>query len=532
MIQSVDFVIIGSGVAGLRASIELAPEGNVLILTKSRADESNTEYAQGGIAVAMSDEDRIGLHYQDTLRAGDGLCNEQAVGILVEEGPARIRELIGWGTQFDREGSKLAFTREAAHSRRRVLHAHGDATGREINRTLLRKVRSLLNVSILPYTYGLRLLVGPNGCEGVSYLDKNTGAITEVRARAVLLASGGLGAVFRETTNPDIATGDGCSLAFHAGAVLADMEFVQFHPTALKLENTPRFLLSEAMRGEGGRLRNAAGEAFMENYDPMAELAPRDVVARAIFCEAKRTGQDVCYLDMTHLSRDFLETRFPKIFSTCLAFGLDLSARPAPVFPAAHYTMGGVSTDVHCHTTLPGLFAAGEVACTGVHGANRLASNSLLEGLVYGARAGRGMAHDWAGSCKMASFAVSNEPWPVLEATTAPPEDRIRQLMTEQVGILRNARGLTQAREELSALPFGTAAEIRVGEINSKLTNARLISGSALLRTESRGAHFREDYPARDDADWKKRVTACYDLANKRVVFGTIDVAGTKDNAR
>jgi len=382
MTDHTDFLIIGSGVAGLRAAIELSSHGRVLILTKSRADESNTEYAQGGVAVAMSDEDQIGLHYQDTIRAGDGLCSGAAVRLLVEEGPARINELIEWGTQFDREGTRLSFTKEAAHSRRRILHARGDATGREINRTLLRKVRTLPGITLRPYTFALNLLFSGDRCEGVSYLLRGDERIHEVRAEAVLLATGGIGATYRDTTNPDIATGDGHALAFRAGAALADMEFVQFHPTALKLAHTPRFLLSEAMRGEGGKLRNVNGELFMSSYHPLAELAPRDVVSRAIFSEATRTRSDLVYLDLTHLPAVFVEQRFPGIYSTCLKFGLDIAHQPIPVFPAAHYMMGGVLTDLHGRTTLPGLFAAGEVACTGVHGAHRLASNSLLDRLV------------------------------------------------------------------------------------------------------------------------------------------------------
>ncbi len=529
MNDDTDFLIIGSGVAGLRAAIELSSQGRVLILTKSRADESNTEYAQGGIAVAMSDEDQIGLHYQDTIRAGDGLCNGAAVRLLVEEGPARITELIQWGTHFDREGAKLAFTREAAHSRRRILHAQGDATGREINRTLLRKVHSLPGVTVRPYTFALNLLFGGDRCEGVSYLIKGDGGVHEVRAKAVLLATGGIGATYRDTTNPDIATGDGHALAFKAGAALADMEFVQFHPTALKLANTPRFLLSEAMRGEGGKLRNASGQPFMSNYHPLAELAPRDVVSRAIFSETGRTGTDLVYLDLTHLPAGFVDKRFPGIYSTCLKFGLDIAHQPIPVFPAAHYMMGGVLTDLHGRTTVPGLFAAGEVACTGVHGANRLASNSLLEGLVYGARAGCAMATGRKKAYTPGLKHLCALPWNAGEDESTPSEVSIRTTMSELVGIVRDEPGLREALVRLTRMTFGRKQDQSVQEINNKLINARLIAGAAMNRLESRGAHFRSDYPEKNDSQWKKRLVACYDLSERRVRYAIAEIGGTRE---
>lgn len=531
MKNTTDFIIIGSGVAGLRAATELEPYGHVTILTKSRADESNTEYAQGGVAVAMSDEDEIGLHHDDTIRAGDGLCNEAAVQILVEEGPRRIQQLIDWGTEFDRDGSKLAFTREAAHSRKRVLHAQGDATGREINRTLLRKVHSLVNITVLPYTFALRLLVGDRGCEGVKYLSEIDSRIQEVRGQAVLLASGGIGATYRDTTNPDIATGDGQALAFHAGAALADMEFVQFHPTALKLTNTPRFLLSEAMRGEGGKLKNRLGESFMAKYHPMAELAPRDVVSRAIAQEAGATGSEVVYLDLTHLPDGFVEHRFPGIFSTCQRFGLDIRHSPIPVFPAAHYIMGGVLTDLDGRTTIPGLFAAGEVACTGVHGANRLASNSLLEGLVYGARAGCAMAAGEAAAYRPDWRHLCSFPWETHQSQEAPSEEHLRNTMTELVGIMRHQDALKEAQTRFSATSFSPGPDRASNEFNNKLTNARVITASALSRLESRGAHFRSDYPERNDADWKKRLVACYDASRKRLEYTLLNAAEKKNGA-
>jgi L-aspartate oxidase len=381
-----DFLVIGAGVAGLRAAIELAEAGQVLVVAKDSLRESSSEYAQGGVAVALSDDDEVELHEQDTLNAGDGLCDGAAVRTLVEEGPAAIRQLIEWGAEFDREGTKLTFTREGAHSRNRVLHAHGDSTGREIARTLYHKAASLPNVTFRSYAAATDLLLADGVC-GASFHDAKTMSDVAICARGVLLATGGLGSVFLNTTNPAVATGDGVAMAYRAGAEIGDIEFVQFHPTALHVEGAPRFLLSEAMRGEGAYLRNADGERFMERYHPLQELAPRDVVARAIVAEMKRTGAAHVYLDLTHREAGFVRGRFPRIYETCLRYGVDFERQPAPVAPAAHYAMGGVRTDLDGRTNLPRLFAAGEVASTGVHGANRLASNSLLEGSgIRGAR--------------------------------------------------------------------------------------------------------------------------------------------------
>ncbi|RME64349.1 MAG: L-aspartate oxidase, partial [Nitrospirae bacterium] len=377
-----DYVVVGSGVAGLRAAIELASDGEVIVITKDIPTESSTEYAQGGVAVALSDEDEVGIHYEDTLRAGDGLCNEEAVRVLVTEGPERIQELIDWGAEFDREGSKLAFTLEAAHSRRRILHAHGDATGKEIERVLLNKVRSLNNVKKLSRTMTVDLIVKDNLCRGVLLIKSQKWLV--VLARATIMATGGAGQLYLRTTNPSVCTGDGMAMALRAGAVLEDMEFIQFHPTALAIKRGPQFLLSEAMRGEGGILKNSRGERFMFSYHPDGELAPRDVVSRAIWQEMERTNSEHVLLDVSHLEGEFLKKRFPRIYETCLRFGIDITKEPVPVAPAAHFIMGGIKTDTGGRTTLKGLYAAGEVACTGVHGANRLASNSLLEGLVYG----------------------------------------------------------------------------------------------------------------------------------------------------
>ena len=383
--KDVDFVIVGGGVAGLRAAIGLAPAGRVLVLTKAEPAESNTGYAQGGIAAAMGDDDSPSLHAADTIRAGDGLCDETAVRVLVEHGPPYVRELVEWGARFDlAPDGRAALGREAAHSVRRVLHA-GDATGREIGRVLWECVRALSSVETIDHALVTEVLVENGRAIGVRYFD-GAGTSRDVRAGATLLATGGAGQVFSETTNPAVATGDGIALAFHAGARVADVEFVQFHPTALNLAGAPRFLISEALRGEGARLVNVGGEAFMTRYHPDGDLAPRDVVARSIVRESQASGGPV-FLTLAHLDADFVRRRFPTIAAMCAQIGLDLARDPIPVGPAAHYIMGGVDTDTWARTSVPGLLAAGEVACTGVHGANRLASNSLLEGLVFGARA-------------------------------------------------------------------------------------------------------------------------------------------------
>ncbi len=510
-----DYIIIGSGIAGLRAAIEIAASGaRVTVLTKERTSESNTEYAQGGVAVALSDDDEVALHEDDTIAAGAGLCDAEAVHILVEDGKKYITELIEWGTEFDREEGHLMFTQEAAHSRRRILHSHGDSTGKEIVRALIARAGRLRNISFLAHAATESLLVDETGaCAGVRYLDPLVRAPRDITARAVVLASGGAGALFLHTTNPNVATGDGMAMAYAAGAEVADMEFVQFHPTALMLENAPRFLLSEAMRGEGGILRNADGEAFMRRYHKAAELAPRDIVSRSIVREVERTAGKV-YLDMTTHSRQFLERRFPKIYETCRHFGLDLAREPIPVSPAAHYIMGGVRTDLHGRTTVPRLYAAGEVACTGVHGANRLASNSLLEGLVFGARAGRAALDD-ADSYKPSKDGgyttpdddSLNQTHPTSGASRPTQHGeialavlkRVRRLMWERVGITRTRSGLQRALNE-----FEQIGQARLRTVSRNfLSVATLVARAALWRKESRGGHFRDDFPHQDDEHWQ-----------------------------
>jgi L-aspartate oxidase len=505
----VDFLVVGGGVAGLRAAIGLAPAGRVLILTKAEPAESNTGYAQGGIAAAVGDDDTPALHARDTIRAGDGLCDEAAVQVLVEQGPTYVRELLAWGARFDRDaGGQPALGREAAHSVRRVLHA-GDATGREIGRVLWERARALPSIATIDHALVTELVVEAGRVTGVRYVDA-AGVSHEMRAAATLLATGGAGQVFRETTNPIVATGDGIALAYDAGARVADLEFIQFHPTALDVAGAPRFLISEALRGEGARLINARGEAFMFMYDPAGDLAPRDVVARGIAREVERTGGPV-HLTLNHLDPDYVTKRFPTIAATLRGIGLDLARDPIPVGPAAHYIMGGVDTDDWGRTSLEGLFAAGEVACTGVHGANRLASNSLLEGLVFGARAAAAMQErPQAASLKTDrgwELAASHPARPVTASPKPLAPAEIRDLMWRRAGLFRDRAGLEDAVATLEAASAVSHPDSPDGRSLGRLTTvSRLIARAALRREESRGAHFRADYPKRDDAHWKIHV--------------------------
>ncbi len=528
-----DYAVVGSGIAGLRAAIELSAAGSVLVLAKSNLSDSATAWAQGGIAVALSDEDEIGLHEQDTLNAGDGLCRAEAVSLLVEEGPKYITELIEWGTEFDRAGTKLAFTREAAHSRSRILHAHGDSTGREISRALLARAHKIPHLHLRAHAFTTELVVESGRVVGLRFIDETDGSEHEVRAGAVLLATGGLGQIYRETTNPEVATGDGMAIAYEAGAVLSDMEFMQFHPTALAVKGAPRFLLSEALRGEGAVLRNIGLERFMKRYHEAQELAPRDIVARAIVSEMHRTQSTYVYLDMTKKSEEFLKKRFPRIYETCSGYGLDLATDMAPVCPAAHYMMGGVKTDLWGRTSLPGLYAAGETAATGVHGANRLASNSLLEGLVFGARAGQAMMED-APVGKRSGVALPGSPAPLPEnsvsASKEPPKaagkppvasatlTKIRDLMWREVGILRSGKDLTDAIKQLEALELPKPEIVGRGEheLRNLHALALLMARSGLAREESRGSHYRSDFAFRNDEEFGKHSQV---RKNKDVTF-------------
>ncbi len=525
-----DFLVLGSGIAGLSFALKVAPLGRVAIVTKKSSAESNTNYAQGGIAAVTSKEDSVEMHVRDTLAAGAGLCHEDAVRAIVQEGPARIAELIELGMKFsEREingARELDLGREGGHSKRRILHAK-DVTGREIERALLNAVAAQPNIEMFENHFAIDLItsrkiqgrteVAPpaNRCLGAYVLDKSRNAVETFAARSVLLATGGSGKVYLYTTNPDIATGDGVAMAYRAGAAIANMEFVQFHPTCLFHPKAKSFLISEAVRGEGGVLKNSQGVAFMDKYHPLKSLAPRDIVARAIDTEMKKSGADHVLLDITRKPAAFIKERFPNIYSTCLGFGVDITREPIPVVPAAHYQCGGVRTNVDGQTDIAGLYAVGEAACTGLHGANRLASNSLLEALVCAHRAAEhlrqtpdpetaGSIPPWqSGSAhNVDELVVINHNW-----------DEIRRMMWDYVGIVRTNKRLQRARSRIANLQdeiqeyywdFIVISDLL--ELRNIATVAELIIHSALLRPESRGLHYNLDYPAPDPA-WSQRDT-------------------------
>jgi L-aspartate oxidase len=529
-LPSADFLVIGSGVAGLRAAIGLSRAGRVLILTKGSPAEGSSIYAQGGVAVA-SEEDDIALHRDDTLRAGKGLCREAAVQVLVEEGPARIQELIRWGARFDKAGAGYAFAREAAHSRDRIMRAGGDATGTEMVLALLDQARSLPQIAWRDHHFTVDLLQDREGrCNGALVLDESSGEVKQVKARAVVLSTGGAGQIYARTTNPPVATGDGIAMAYRAGAIVEDMEFVQFHPTALYLPATPQFLLSEAMRGEGGILRNIKGETFMGRYHEMAEMAPRDIVSRAIWNEMVATSARHVYLDVTHLEPGFIRERFPTIYATCLRYDVDITEEMIPVCPSAHFMMGGVWTDTHGATSISGLFAAGEVACSGVHGANRLASNSLLEGLVFGARAAEAVAayanspgatRDGSKVRKTETDVESHSDQLAMEKLL----NSLRRLMWAKVGIIRNRDGLLAALAQLEKWEErlkGRCQTRRELEIQNMVTVGYLVATAALQREHSLGAHFRSDFPDEFSAGWDRHIQL--EAAGR----GTVRSAGTR----
>jgi L-aspartate oxidase len=520
-----DFVVIGSGIAGLSFALQAARHGSVAVVTKRKGADSNTAWAQGGVACVTSDEDSFELHVRDTVEAGAGLCDETVVRTIVTEGPDRIRELVELGLHFDeREVSghrEFDLGREGGHSKRRVLHVQ-DVTGKEIENTLLRELDRQPRVDLLENHMAVDLITSgklgfaaEDRCLGVYVLDEKTGQVETIRSDRIALATGGCGKVYLYTTNPDIATGDGVAIAWRAGALIANMEFIQFHPTCLFHAHAKSFLISEAVRGEGGVLRNQRGEDFMKRYDPRGSLAPRDIVARAIDAEIKRSGAKCVFLDITHQPPEFLKQRFPHIYETCLRFGIDMSKQPIPVVPSAHYQCGGVKTDVNGATSLPGLYAIGEVACTGLHGANRLASNSLLEGVVVAHRAVQAAVRAQPPSHVARKISVpeweSGEVQDVDELVVIYHNwDEIRRLMWDYVGIVRTDKRLQRAsarlrnlQREIREFYWNFRVSVDLLELRNLATVAALIVDSALSRKESRGLHFTLDYPETRDAEFR-----------------------------
>lgn len=505
-----EFVIIGSGIAGLYTAYAASSSGaKVVLLTKQAADNSNTDKAQGGIAAALGTSDSPELHLEDTLVAGAGLCDQEAVRILVNEGPDRVRDLIGMGANFDRKDGELALTREGAHSRRRILHASGDATGAEIQRALTRRVRGDKNIQVLEDHIAVDLLVRDNICHGVLALDRRENKLKVFRGRAVVLATGGLGQLYEHSTNPEVATGDGIAVAYRAGAEVMDMEFIQFHPTVLSLPGVPRFLISEAVRGEGAYLRNRYGDRFMPRYHPLAELAPRDIVVRAILTEMGITASERVFLDLSHLPAELVRERFPTISKTCAGYGLDITKDPIPVAPAAHYMMGGVKTGLNGETSIHGLYACGEAACLGVHGANRLASNSLLDGLVFGWRIVQWVEKYGVDYRSPRCHFIHKGKLPAdNEIDYDIIRKEIRVLMSQYAGPVRTSQGLLKALGMLEGLSYTTRYEARTLqeiEVRNMLEVGHLVAEAALMRTESRGGHYRLDFPQPLER-WQKHI--------------------------
>ncbi len=520
----IDFLVIGSGLAGLTYALAVAPHGSVAVLTKKRRSDANSSMAQGGIAGAMAEDDSFELHKQDTLTAGAGLCHEGAVDILVHEGPKRIHDLISMGAQFNTVRNEsgdevLSLGREGGHSRNRIVHT-ADYTGWECERTLLDAVKANPAIQVHEHYFVTRLTTseraGERRCVGAEALNSETGESVSFRARCTLLATGGCGQVYRHTTNPLVATGDGVAIAWEAGVPISNMEFIQFHPTTLYHPNARAFLITEALRGEGGILRHADGETFMNGYHPLGELAPRDIVARAIVSEMKRRETPCVYLDATHLSSELLRTHFPTIYDRCLSVGIDITREPIPIAPAQHYQCGGVQTDLNAATELQGLYAAGEVACTGVHGANRLASNSLLEAMVFGYRAA---LHSHRSIDRTSSLNATNGNSPrhsvrhgsagdhtnLSEADLSALVAHVRRTMQDNVGIVRCDKDLRTAEYEidaaLAALEPDTAGMPEAWEAANTARVAALVVQSALRRKESRGLHYTLDYPDLVDSE-------------------------------
>jgi L-aspartate oxidase len=508
-----DVLIVGGGLAGLRAALAVDPSLSAVVIAKDGIQQSNSAHAQGGIATVIDPDDRFENHVADTLEAGGTLCDPQIVERVIREGPQHIRELIDWGTQFDHVGNRLALGREGGHSHDRIVHALGDATGREVMRVVAGRIEQAAHVEVWEHTFTLDLLTYNGVCRGALVWNSRHGK-TMVWAKQTILATGGAGQLYRETTNPEVATGDGMAIAYRAGVELRDVEFMQFHPTVLYIAGGSRHLISEAARGEGAWLVDRHGRRFMADYDPRGELAPRDVVSLAIVSQMERTKHPNVYLDLTHLDPARVRARFPGIAAVCAEFDLDITRDRIPVRPGAHYMMGGVTIDAEGRTTLPGLWAAGEVTSSGLHGANRLASNSLLEALVYGAHAGEGASRAAAERHDDYSAAVVENPpsdAPNEPLNLADIRNSLQSLMWRNVGLHRDAEGLAEALENLNhwcryVLPR-QFADPTGWELQNMLCAARLMTLAAQARQESRGAHVRTDFPQTDDAHWNRHLT-------------------------
>lgn len=508
-----DLLVIGGGLAGLRAALAADPRLSVLVITKDNLLQSNSNFAQGGIASVLDPEDRFENHVADTLRAGGDLCDTAVVEMVVREAPARIGELIAWGARFDEESGTLALGREGGHSHERIVHALGDATGKEVMRAVIERVKSLANLDTWQNTFTLDLLTHEGACRGALVWNESHGK-TLVWAKQTILCTGGAGQLYRETTNPEVATGDGHALAYRAGAELRDMEFMQFHPTVLYIAGSSRNLITEAMRGEGALLVDRHGHRFMPEYDERAELAPRDVVSRAIVTQMEKTRHPNVYLDLSHLDPLRVRARFPGIAAVCAEFGLDITRDRIPVRPGAHYMVGGVTVDLAGRTCVPGLWAAGEVTSSGLHGANRLASNSLLEALVYGAHAGEGASRaaleipDDFRALSLANPPIHESPEPL---DLADIRNSLKSLMWRNVGVRRDKTGLTEAAETIDRWcgyvlrrQFATSDG---WQLQNMLAVARLIVQAALEREETRGVHLRVDFPLTDNERWRRHIS-------------------------
>jgi len=512
-----DFLVVGSGIAGLNFALQAAQHGRVTIVTKKEIMESNTNLAQGGIAAVTRKSDTFQSHIEDTLRAGCGLSNKRMVKILVEKGPKAIQSLVSFGVKFDKEQNELHLTREAGHSKNRILHS-GDTTGREIEQALTKSVRENENTEVLENFFAVDILVKNARCYGADVLDIQAKEIFPMFSRVTVMATGGVGHVYQNTTNPEIATGDGVAMAFRGGATVEDMEFVQFHPTTLNKRGVPHFLISETFRGEGAILVNEKRERFLEKYDVMGELAPRDVVSRAIFNELRRSS---VFLDMRRKSKSFILNRFPMIYQECLKYGIDISKDLIPVSPAAHYICGGIKTNEYGETNIRNLLAFGECACTEVHGANRLASNSLLESVVFsslGAFKAKRLLRNEVNAPKPQGEArflnMNGQEWASLEAG-------LRKAMWDCVGIIRNERNLNLMLRRLKQLERrihglnGNGMNVQFLELKNMATVSKMITKAAQIRRESRGTHYREDYPQSEDKNWLKHV--CLERRGKNI---------------